>query len=125
MSLSSFKIETRSAISESKRGLGDLTKTDKALPITIRISSSQVRQNVDNDDGGSSYDVKGEGEGEGKEVLDDIISQQEQRAFLQEDNTKRFEESAERQFLEQKQVQIHLREEFRNAPRVEGTEVER
>ena len=38
--------------------------------------------------------------GEGEEVLADIISQQEQQAFLQEDNAKRIEESAERQFLE-------------------------
>ena len=51
------------------------------------------------------YDVKGEGE----EVLADIISQQEQQAFLQEDNAKRVEESVERQFSEKKRVQIHLR----------------
>ena len=44
------------------------------------------------------YDVKGEGE----EVLANIIYQQEQQAFLQEDNAKRVEESAERRFLEQK-----------------------
>ena len=78
--LSSFKEETRSTIPELKRGLGDLTKTAKALPSTMRISSRQVRHNADNDNGGSSYDV----EGEGKEVLADIVSQQEQRAFLQE-----------------------------------------
>ena len=111
----------RSAISESKHGLGDLTKTVKALSSTIRISSRQVRHNADNDDGESSYDVKGKVE----EVLSDIISQQEQRAFLQKDNAKRVEESAERKFLEQKRVKIHLREEVRNAPRVEGTEVKR
>ena len=70
----------RSAISESKRGLGDLTKTAKALPSTIRISSRQVRQDADNDDGGSLYDVEGKGKGE--EVLADIIYQQEQRVFL-------------------------------------------
>ena len=73
-SLSSFKSKTSSAISESKRGLGDLTKTAKALPRTIRISSRQVRHNVGNDDRGGSYDVEGEGEGE--EVLADIIPQQ-------------------------------------------------
>ena len=44
--------KTRSAISESKRVLGDLTKTAKALPRTIRISSRQVQHNVDNDDRG-------------------------------------------------------------------------
>ena len=55
-----------------------------------------MRQNADSDDGGSSYDV----EGEGKEVLADIISQQEKQAFLQEDNIKSFEESTERQFTE-------------------------
>ena len=65
--------------------------------------------NADDDNGGISYDVEGKGE----EVLADIISQQEQRAFLQKDNAKRVEESAERQFLEQKRVQIHLREEVR------------
>ena len=65
------------------------------------------------------YDVEVEGEGE--KVLAGIIYQQEQRAFLQEDNAKRVEESAERQFLKKKRVQIHLRESFRNAPRVEGT----
>ena len=59
-----------------------------------------MRHNVDNDDGGGSYNI----EGEGKEVLADIVSQQEQRAFLQEDNAKHVEESAESQFLEQKQV---------------------
>ena len=101
--------------------MGDLTKTAKALPSTIWISSSEVWHNAESDDEGSSYDVKGEGE----EVLADIISQQEQRAFLQEDNTKRVEESAERQFSEQKQVQIDLREEVRNATRAEGTSVER
>ena len=73
-SLSSFKSKTSSAISESKRGLGDLTKTAKALLRTIRISSRQVRHTIDNDDRGGSYDV--EVEGEGKEVLADIISQQ-------------------------------------------------
>ena len=67
----------RSAIYDSKRVLGDLTKTDKALPSTIRISSRQVRHNVDNDNGGISYNV----EGEGKEVLVNIVSQQEQRDF--------------------------------------------
>ena len=67
------------------------------------------------------YDVKGEGE----EVLSDIISQQEQRDFLQEDNAKCVEESAKRHFLEQKRVQIHLREEVRNSPRVEGAAVKR
>ena len=72
-------VKTRSAISKSKRGLGYLTKTVKALPRTIRISSRQVRHNADNDDGGSSYGVEGEGE----EVLAEIIPQQEQRAFLQ------------------------------------------
>ena len=71
--------------------------------------------------GGSSYDIEGEGE----EVLADIISQQEQQAFLQEDKTKRVEESAERQFSEQKWVKIHLREEVRNTTRVEGTSVNR
>ena len=119
-SLSSFKGETRSAISESKRVLGELTKTAKALPSKIRISSSQVRHNADDGDRGRSYDIEGEGKG----VLADIISQQEQQAFLQEDNVKRVEESVERQFLEQKRVQIHLREEVSNAPRVEGTAVE-
>ena len=78
MSLSSFKGETRSAISESKRGLGDLTKTAKALPSTIWISSRQVRHNADNENGGSSYDVKGKGD----EFIADMISQHEQRAFL-------------------------------------------
>ena len=68
----------RSAISESKHGLGDLTKTVKALSSTIRISSRQVRHNVDNDDGKSSYDVKGKVE----EVLSDIISQEEQQTFF-------------------------------------------
>ena len=70
-SLSSFKGETRSSISESKQGLRDLTNTDKALPSTIRISSRQVWHNADNDDGGRSYDV----EGKGKEFLAEIISQ--------------------------------------------------
>ena len=69
--------------------------------------------------GGIFYDIKGEG----KEDLTEIISQQEQQAFSQEDNAKHVEESAERHFLEQKRVQIHLREEVRNAPRVEGTAV--
>ena len=118
-SLSSFKGETSSAIFESKRGLGDHTKTTKALPSTIRIPSRQVRNNADNDDGGVSYDV--EGKGKGKEAIADIISEQEQQAFLQEDNAKRVEESAERQFSEKKRVQIHLREKFRNAPILEGT----
>ena len=35
-----------------------------------------------------------------EEVLADIISQHEQQAFLQEDNAKHVEESAERQFSE-------------------------
>ena len=70
--LSSFKSETRSAISELKRGLGYLTKTTKAMPSTIRISSRQVRHNAENDDGGISYNVEGEGE----EFIADIISQQ-------------------------------------------------
>ena len=56
------------------------------------------------------------------EVLADIISQQEQQAFLQEDNAKRVEESAERQFSEKKRFEIHLREKIRNASIVEGTE---
>ena len=120
-SLSSFKGETRSAISKSKQGLGDITKTPKALPSTIRISSRKVRHNADNDNRGSSYNLKVEV----KEVLADIVSQKEQRDFLQEDNAKRVEESAERQFSEQKLVQIHLKEEVRNAPRVEGIAVER
>ena len=83
-----FKGETRSAISESNQGLGDITKTTKELLSTIRISSKQVQHSTDNDSSGSLYDVTAEGE----EVLSDIISQQEQRAFLQEDNAKRFEE---------------------------------
>ena len=102
--------------------MGDLTKTAKALPSTIRISSRQGRHNTDSDDGGSSYNVEGEGESKG--VLDAIISKQEQRVFLQEDNAKRVEESAERQFPEQKRVQIHLREEVSNSPRAERTAVE-
>ena len=76
--------------------MGDLTKTAKALPSTIRISFRYVRHNSDSDYGGSSYAVKGEGE----EVLAYIISQQEQQVFLQVDNVKRFEESAERKFSE-------------------------
>ena len=99
--------------------MGYLTKTVKALPSTIRISYRQVRHNAENDDGGSLYNLEGKGE----EVLAKIIYQQDQQPFLQEDNAKRVEESAERQFLEQKQVQIHLREEVRNAPRAEGTAV--
>ena len=99
--------------------MGDLTYTAKALPSTIRISSKQVRENADGDEGGSSYDVEGKGE----EVLADKIYLQEQRAFLQEDNANRVEESAERQFPKQKRVHIHLREEVRNAPRAEGTAV--
>ena len=55
-----------------------------------------MRNSAEKDDGGRSYDV----EGEGKEVLSDIISQKEQRDFLKEDNAKRVEESAERHFLE-------------------------
>ena len=69
--LSSFKGETRSAVSESKWGLGDLTKTIKALPSTIRISSRQVRHSAKNYYEGRSYNVGGEGE----EVLADMISQ--------------------------------------------------
>ena len=99
----------------------DLTNTTKALLSTIRISSGQVQNNADDDEGGISYGVEGNGE----EVLANIISQQEQRAFLQEDNAKHVEESVERQFLEQKRVQIHLREEVRNSPIVEGISVER
>ena len=49
-----------------------------------------MRHNADDDAGGSSYGVEGKGE----EVLADIIYQQQQRAFLQEDNAKRVEESA-------------------------------
>ena len=82
-----------------------------------------MRHNANSYNKGILYDVEGEGEGE--EVLADIIFQQEQRAFLQEDNAKRVEESAERQFSEQKRVQIDLREEVKNAPRAEGTAVER
>ena len=52
-----------SAISESKQGLGDLTKTAKAMPSTMRISYRYVQHNADSDNGGSSYDVKGEGRG--------------------------------------------------------------
>ena len=63
---------------ESKQGLEDLTKTSKALPSTIWVSSRQVRHNADDDDEGSLYNVEGEAE----EVLADIISRQEQRAFL-------------------------------------------
>ena len=70
--------------------MGDLTKTVKALPSYIRIYSMQVRHSADNDNGGSSYDV----EGEVKEVIPDIIYQQEQRSFLQEDNAKCVGESA-------------------------------
>ena len=73
--------------------------------------------NAESDDGEISYDVDGEGE----EVLADIISQQDQQSFLQDDDAKCVEESAERQFLEKKRVQIHPRETFRNAPRVKGT----
>ena len=101
--------------------MGNLTTTTKALPRTMPIYSRQVRHNGESDDGESSYDV----EDEGQEVLADIISHQEQRAFLQEDYAKRVEESAERQFSEQKRVQIHLREEVRNSPRAEGTAVKR
>ena len=68
---------------------------------------------------GGSYNVEGEVE----EVLSNIISQKEQQAFLQEDNAKCVEESTERQFSKQKRVQIYLREEVRNAARVEGTAV--
>ena len=77
-SLFSFKGETRSAVSESKRGLVNLNKTAKALPSTIRISFSQVRHSADDDNRGGSYEV----EGDGKEVLAKIISQQDQRAFF-------------------------------------------
>ena len=69
-SLLSFKGKTKSPVSESKLGLGDLTKTVKALPSTIWISSRQVRHSADDEDRGSSYDVKGKGE----EVLANIIS---------------------------------------------------
>ena len=86
-SLSSFKGKNRSAIFESKRGLRDFPKTTKALPSTTRISFSQVRHNADNGDRGSSYDVEGEGE----EALANTILQQDQWAFLQEDNAKRVE----------------------------------
>ena len=74
-SLLSFKGETRSAVSELKQGLGDLTKTVKALPSTILISSRQERHSADNDNRGSLYDV----EGEGAEVIPDIISHQEKQ----------------------------------------------
>ena len=111
----------RSAISKSKQGLGDLTKTDKALTSTMRISSRQVRHNADSEEGGRSYDVEGEGE----EVLAEMIYQQDQRAFLQEDIANRVEESAERQFLQKKRFQIHLREDVRNAPRAEVTAAKR
>ena len=120
-SLALFKGETRSPVSKSKRGLIDVTKTVKALPSTIRISSRHVWHSTDNFDGWSSYDVDGEGE----EVLADMISQQDRLAILQADNANCVEESVKSQFLDQKQVQIHLREEVRNAPRVEGTPVKR
>ena len=95
--------------------------SSSTIPRSIYFHTTHVQTKRSGEtNGGSSYDV----EGEGKEVLADIISQQEQRAFLQEDNAKRVEESAERQFPEQKRVQIHLREEVRNAPRVEGKAVE-
>ena len=60
-SLLSFKDKTRSAVSESKQGLGYLIKTAKALPRTIRISSRQVPHSTDDEDGGSLYDIKGRG----------------------------------------------------------------
>ena len=68
-----FKGEKRSVISKSNLLLGDLTKTIKALLSTIRISSRQARHSADDGNVGSSYGVEGEGE----EVLADIISQQE------------------------------------------------
>ena len=40
--------------------MGDLTKTAKAKPSTKQISSRYVRHNTDSDNGGSSYDVKGD-----------------------------------------------------------------
>ena len=64
-------------------------------------------------------------EGEGEGVLTNIMSHTEQRTYLQGDKTKRVEGSAERQFSEQKWVQIHLKKEVRNAPRVEVTAVKR
>ena len=68
--------------------------TVDALLITIRISYRKVQHSLDDDSGGSSYDAKGKG----KEVLAGLISQQEQMAFLQEDNAKRVEERSERLF---------------------------
>ena len=65
----------RSAVSELNRGLGDLTKTVKALPSKIRISSRQVRHSAENDNRGGLYDVKGHG----GEVIPDIILQQDQQ----------------------------------------------
>ncbi len=84
--LSTFKVETRGGLSENREGLKKLKKEVESMPEEIMISSRQVTHSIDDE-----KIAVNTAPDDGKELLVDIIAQQEQHAYVQDENLRRVE----------------------------------
>ena len=85
--LTAFKVEARGSISQNRESLKILRTEVESMPEKIVISSRQVTHSLKDE----KIDVNVTRDGDDKEVLANIIAQQEQHAFVQDEDLKRLE----------------------------------
>ncbi len=99
----SFREEAKDEMSQTMKDITMMKSQINMLPKTIVISSRQVTHSID-DEGGSNLPP------DGKELLVDVIAQQEQHAYLQDENTKNIQE----------QLNQHVADQERRNMKVDG-----
>lgn len=86
--LSTFKSETQSTILQTKNRIENICVAIDEMPQTIMISTRQVKHliydEIEGQDNNASYNSN-------EELLEDIITQQEQRTFVQDKSINRLE----------------------------------
>jgi hypothetical protein len=102
-----FRDDTKSRILRNTQETAKLRSQLNLLPKTIIISSSQVTHCVD--DEGTNKPAP-----DGKELLVDVISQQEQHSYLQDENTKKLSEKVNEHIDNQETLNSRIDHEMRD-----------
>ena len=102
-----FRDDTKSRISRNTQETAKLKSQLNLLPKTIIISSSQVTHCVE--DEGANKPAP-----DGKELLVDVISQQEQHSYLQDENTKKLSEKVDEHIDNQEILNSKVDHEMRD-----------
>ena len=101
-----FRNDTKSKLLETTQDVTNIRSKINLLPKTIVISSRQVTHSAE-DEGSTVKSVTG-----GKHLLVDIISQQEQHAYIQDESTKNIEERLDKHLTMQDELNIKVDNEM-------------